>query len=44
MSKHSLIFMKGKLKSLNLYCICGTATTGDATVISSSSNPDATNF
>ena len=44
-SKGSLVVMKGELKSPNLYCLCGTTITGDATVISNSpSNFDATNL
>jgi hypothetical protein len=44
-SKGSLIMMKGELKSPNLYHLCGTTITGDATIISNSpSNFDATNL
>jgi hypothetical protein len=44
-SKDSLIVMKGKLKSPNLYLLRGTIITGDVAVIfNSSSNSDTTNL
>jgi hypothetical protein len=43
-SKGSLIVMKGELKSLNLYYLHDTTITSHATIISSSSNSDATNL
>jgi len=44
-SKCSLIFIKGELKSINLYHLRGTIITGNATVIfNSPSYFDATNF
>lgn len=43
-SKGSNSYKKGELKFPNLYHLCGTIIMGDANVISSSYNFDATNF